>query len=235
MKLTKLISGMLSGAMLMGLIAVAPAAHASTYVNVTNLVEDSPSVLDADFEVVDTSTGLVTQFGQVNIPYSGFTTFAQRESLFENALFSYASGHGFTVSDPNIVWPWTASTTVQSMINTSVAAVPAAHAYEGTTNRTGAFPVFKSATVSSGTAVFNLTTDGTSGGTALFPNGVIADSVNTAVSDALASYQMSWAFSNSNKTLTVTANKLTTANILTGILGQSSANGAVVKLNVWGY
>lgn len=108
-------------------------------------------------------------------------------------------------------------------------------AYEGTTARSGAFPIFKSATVSSGTAVFNLTSDGTSTGTALFPNGVIADSVNATVSDATASYQMSWAFSNSNKTLTITTNKLTTANILSGILGQTAGNGAVVKLNVWGY
>lgn len=110
-----------------------------------------------------------------------------------------------------------------------------ATAYEGTTARSGAFPIFKSATVSGGTAIFYLTNDGTSTGTALFPNGVITDSVNATVSDATASYQMSWAFSNSNKTLTVTTNKLTTANILTGILGQSAANSSVVKLSVWGY
>lgn len=117
----------------------------------------------------------------------------------------------------------------------TLATTPVIQAYEGTTQRTGTFPIFKSVTVSGGTAVFNLTSDGTSGGTALFPNGVIADSVNATVSDATASYQMSWAFSNSNKTLTVTANKLTTANILTGVLGQATANGSVVKLSVWGY
>lgn len=108
-------------------------------------------------------------------------------------------------------------------------------AYEGTTTRVNAFPLFKSATVGATTAVFNLTTDGTSGGTAIFPNGVIQDSVQLIVSDATASYQMSYAFSNVNKTLTVTANKLTTANILTGVLGQASAAGAVVKLTVYGY
>lgn len=113
--------------------------------------------------------------------------------------------------------------------------IPTVQAYEGTTQRLNSFPIFKSVTVASGVAIFNLTNDGTSTGTALFPNGVITDSVNVTVSDATASYQMSWAFSNSNKTLTVTANKLTTANILTGILGQSSANGAVVKLQAWGY
>lgn len=114
--------------------------------------------------------------------------------------------------------------------------IPAASfCYEGTTQRSSCFGIFKSATVASGVAVFNLTSDGTSGGSALFPNGVIADSVNAFVSDNSASYQMSYAFSNSNKTLTVTANKLTTANILTGILGQAAGNGSVVRLQVWGY
>lgn len=108
-------------------------------------------------------------------------------------------------------------------------------AYEGTTSRADAFSIFKSSTVASGVAVFQLTFDGLSTGTALFPNGVISDSVNPIVNDSTASFQMSWAFSNSNKTLTITANKLTTANILTGLLGQAAANGSVVKLSVWGY
>lgn len=108
-------------------------------------------------------------------------------------------------------------------------------AYEGTSLRSNPFPIFKSATVSAGTAVFNLTTDGTSGAAALCTNGVIQDSVAVGVSDAAASYQMAWVFSNSNKTVTITTNKLTTANILTGILGQSAGNGSVVKLQVWCY
>lgn len=108
-------------------------------------------------------------------------------------------------------------------------------AYEGVTLRSNAFPIFKSATVASGVAVFYLTNDNTSTGTALFPNGIIADSINVTVNDATASYQMSWALTNSNKTLTVTANKLTTANILTGLLGQTAANATVVKLSVFGY
>lgn len=111
-------------------------------------------------------------------------------------------------------------------------------AYEGTTLRNNALPIFKNATVgavTAGVAIFHLTDDGLSTGNALFPNGVIQDSVNPIVSDATASYQMSWAFTNSNKTITVTANKLTTANILTGLLGQAAATSAVVKLSVWGY
>lgn len=108
-------------------------------------------------------------------------------------------------------------------------------AYEGTTQRVNSFPIFKSATVASGVAVFNLTADGTSGGTALCTNGVIQDSVNANANDATASYQWSYAFSNSNKTVTITVNKLTTANILTGLLGQSAANGAIVKMSVYCY
>lgn len=107
--------------------------------------------------------------------------------------------------------------------------------YEGTAQRTSSFPIFKSANVSSNVAVFNLTNDGTSTGTTLFPTGVIQDSIQLIVNDATAAYQMSWAFSNSNKTITVTANKLTTANILTGVLGQAAANTAVIKLSIWGY
>lgn len=108
-------------------------------------------------------------------------------------------------------------------------------AYEGTTLRTNSIEYFGHATVASGVAVFNLTSDGTSTGTALFPNGIIQDSVALTVSDATASYQMSYAFTNSNKTITVTTNKLSTANILTGVLGQTAANGAVVKLSAFGY
>lgn len=108
-------------------------------------------------------------------------------------------------------------------------------AYEGTTQRTNAFPIFKSVTVASGVGVVNFTNDGTSTGTSLCTNGIIQDSVNVTVSDATASYQMAWLFSNSNKTLTVTTNKLTTSNILTGILGQAAANGAVLKVSAWCY
>lgn len=111
----------------------------------------------------------------------------------------------------------------------------AQQAYEGTTLRGGAFPIILSATVSSGVAVFNLTTNGLAGGTAIFSNGVIQDSINLYVNDATAAYQMGFVFSNANKTVTITANKLTTANILSGILGQAQANGSVIKLQIWGY
>lgn len=106
--------------------------------------------------------------------------------------------------------------------------------YSGTALKSNPVLYCNSATVASGIAVFYLTADGTSTGTALFPNGPITTSLNCFVSDSAASYQMAGVWSNSNKTLTVTTNKLGTANILTGILGQAAGNGAVVNVQVWG-
>lgn len=102
--------------------------------------------------------------------------------------------------------------------------------YENTTGH-NIYYIYKTATVASGVAVYQLTADNTSTGTALCST-PIAASVQPIVNDATSSYQMGWAFSNSNKTLTVTTNNFTTANILSGILGQSPANGKVVNLSV---
>lgn len=107
--------------------------------------------------------------------------------------------------------------------------------YDGTTSRAAPIIIYKTATVASGVATFQLTSDNTSTGPAIFPNAPILASVSPVVNDASASYQFGWAFSNSNKTLTITTNKLSTANILTGVLGQSAANGAVVNLTISGY
>lgn len=103
--------------------------------------------------------------------------------------------------------------------------------YLGATQKSNVKVIEKHATVSSGTAVFYLTSDETISGSGLCTN-IYDDSVNLFVNDATASYQMSYVVTNSNKTLTVTANKLGTANILTGILGQVAANTAVVRLQL---
>lgn len=106
------------------------------------------------------------------------------------------------------------------------------NAVNGTTAKNGAFSIIKSANVASGNAVFHLTADGLSTGAALCSE-VQQDSVALAVNDAAASYQIGWAFSNLNKTLTAVVNRLGTANILTGVLGQVAApNGTPVKLTV---
>lgn len=107
--------------------------------------------------------------------------------------------------------------------------------YEGTAARNNIYPAFKTATVSSGAVNIYLTDDNTSTGNAIFPNGIITSSVNFVLNDATAAYQIAWVFTNSNKTVAVTVNKLGTANLLTGILGQAAANGISINLSVWGY
>lgn len=110
-------------------------------------------------------------------------------------------------------------------------------AVAGITLTNGVFPVFKNVSVSSaGSAVFHLTDDGLSTGSPLFAvGGPLLDSLNVWVNDATAAFQWSAVFSNSNKTLTVTINKLTTANILSGILGQTGAPvSTVVRMSIWG-
>lgn len=105
-------------------------------------------------------------------------------------------------------------------------------AYSGSTQKANAKILSKHATASSGTVVFYLTDNELVGGNALCPNMVWEDSIQIYVNNAAASYQWSEAVTNSNKTLTVTINKLTTSNILTGILGQAAVNAEVVRLTV---
>lgn len=95
--------------------------------------------------------------------------------------------------------------------------IPAVQSYEGTTQRLNPILINKTATVagSAGNAVFNLTNDGTSTGTALCPNGVMLNSPNLSVNDATAPYQFSWAWTNSNKTMTVLAQKASGLAVLT--------------------
>lgn len=108
-------------------------------------------------------------------------------------------------------------------------------AYEATNARIASFPYFNSATISSGTATFQLTTDGKVNGTAIFPNGIITSSIRITFNDSLNSYQSSYVLSNGNKTLTITANKTTTVSLLTGIIGQTPANNVIVNIQIWGY
>lgn len=95
--------------------------------------------------------------------------------------------------------------------------IPVVQSYENTTQRLNPILINKSSTVAggAGNAVFNLTADGTSGGTALCPNGVMLNSPNLSVNDATAPYQFGWTWSNSNKTMTVLAQKASGLAVLT--------------------
>lgn len=183
---------------------------------------------------LDGTTGSVVTTDIAFFSPAGFNSYDDYHTAITSAVNSNAAGHGYTLSAGVVLWGAT-TTQINALIATALSTLPSSHAIEGTTSRTSPIPVAKSATVASGVAVFQLTDDGLSTGTSLFPNGVIKDSVSLTVSDATASYQMSYAFTNSDKTLTVTVNKLTTSNILTGILGQAAGNGAIVKLSVLGY
>lgn len=106
----------------------------------------------------------------------------------------------------------------------------AAKMVSGTTVKTGSYPVFKGATTTSGVATFHLTADGLSTGTALFPNGVDVNSFNFFANDSSNMYTYSFALSNGNKTVSVTAKAL---NLLALGLA-NAANGTSVYLSAWG-
>lgn len=89
------------------------------------------------------------------------------------------------------------------------------------------------ATVSGGTAVFYLTTDGTADGDPVFTN-IYTESVNLFVFDLLNQYQFgSLTVSVDKKTLTVSINRLGT--IIAGLIQFiTAANGTVIYLQVKG-
>lgn len=83
-------------------------------------------------------------------------------------------------------------------------------------------------TTSGGTVVFYLTTDGTSSGTPICKNGNIGH-VNVIANDPSNTFGIGWALTNSNKTLTITANvRSFSATTILGIsvLGSSSLTAA---------
>jgi hypothetical protein len=93
--------------------------------------------------------------------------------------------------------------------------------YVGTSTTTGG----------AGDAVFYLTKDGTSTGTAIYPNAV--NFVSPRVNDATTQYLYGWTLSPDRKTLTVKVNK-TTAFLLGIIQVTGAANGVSVNVLVKG-
>lgn len=100
--------------------------------------------------------------------------------------------------------------------------------YQNTTLKTSIISVYQSSEVSSGVAVFQLTTDGISTGTSIFQNEIFPESIHFYVNDATSAYQFGWELTNDDKTLIVTVNKLGSADIATGVLSQVSAPDATV-------
>lgn len=82
-------------------------------------------------------------------------------------------------------------------------------------------------TTSGGTVTFYLTTDGTSSGTALCPGSI--GQVNVVANDPSNNFGLGWTLTNSNKTMTVTANvrSFTTTTVAgVSVLGSSSLSAA---------
>lgn len=182
-------------------------------------------------------TDCVTPSSLASSLTSYVTTSGLTSALAPYALTSALSSYATTTALATKFTTPTGTTSQYVRGDGTLATLPVLQtAITGTTSKFASYRLYQSYTITTaGTAVFQLTADGTSTGTALFTNEVFTDSVQPIVNDATASYQLGWAFSNSNKTLTVTVNKLSTANILTGVLGQAVAPvGTVVKLAVEG-
>jgi hypothetical protein len=107
--------------------------------------------------------------------------------------------------------------------------------YRNSTLKTSVISADQSSIVTDGIAAFQLTTDGLAIGAAIFQNEIFPESIHFSVNDPAASYQFGWELTNDDKTLTVTVNKLESADIVTGALNQVSAPDAtIVNLSVKG-
>lgn len=131
----------------------------------------------------------------------------------------------------DVDYPCIAAATIENL--KALAARPTSKIVVGGTAHNSAFPIAKSATVASGNAVFHLTTNELSGGTAVCANGnVYLDSLQLRAEEGTTPHAFGTpALSNSNKTLTIPVSKI--APIL-GILNlNQAANGSVIKATVW--
>lgn len=115
--------------------------------------------------------------------------------------------------------------------NTTVAGIP--RVYVSGVHKSTVWEYYSSATVSSGTVVFNLTDDGTLTGNAVFTN-VYLESLNLIVYSSSAQYQFSNPTVSANKkTLTITVGTLGTV-ILGVIQFISASNGTTVYMQIKG-
>lgn len=118
-----------------------------------------------------------------------------------------------------------------SLAQTTVAGLP--RVWVNGVHKSTVWEYYASATVSSGTVVFNLTDDGMGTGNAVFTN-VYLESLNLIIYSSTAQYQFSAPTVSSNKkTLTVTVGAIGT--VILGIVQFiSAANGITVYAQVKG-
>lgn len=113
--------------------------------------------------------------------------------------------------------------------------------YSSGTQKLSVKQLAQQGTTTSGTSVFYLTEDGTSGGVALFGTEILY--ANAYVNDSANIYGVSYSLTNSNKTLTVTVNRqsftstippLLGISVLTSVSLSAAPNGTVVNVHVIG-
>lgn len=105
--------------------------------------------------------------------------------------------------------------------------------YRSNVQQTSVWEYLGSTTVSGGNAVFNLTTDGTSTGPAIFPTAVFTESINITIFDTTNSYIYGApTIGTGNKTITFVVNRIGLS--LGIIVFTAAANGITVKLSVKG-
>lgn len=120
-------------------------------------------------------------------------------------------------------------------------AVGAPTIYLGTTAKTNVKLIAKSATIAGGAgqAIFYLTDNGLSGGTALCANAVYDETVDFEVNDSSAFYRPAWTIAGDRKSITATVTRATATGVI-AVLGlnllsapTNAPNGTVVRLTVW--
>lgn len=191
-------------------------------VSIGHIVTDQVTGLNDYMAGVNTRLdGDDTSFSTLNSSLTSLTTTVSSNT----SAISTANGNITTVSDSlNLFKAGLASTTREKVYYNDVATTSSKHLlYNGTTT--------------SGTTIFYLTADGTSSGAALCPNTIAQ--VNVIANDPNNTFGLGWALTNSNKTLTITANARSfTATTILGIsvLGSSTlaaaANGTAIMASV---
>lgn len=124
-----------------------------------------------------------------------------------------------------------------SAANTAIASLPIT--YAGGVQKLNVKQLTANGTITSGTLVVYMTDDGTITGNALFPNEILYTSIVTT--DPSNVFGLGYVISNSNKTLTITANKQTFSGVTVvgvSVLGSVSLsaapNGTAIGVHVIG-
>lgn len=167
------------------------------------------------------------------------TSTTQQQLLDKVSTFveSYATLQGYSIGS-NVIYPFTSTSDISAAVAAATSTLTPVDYYNNGSKLTAAKVLAYSTTTTSGSAVVYLTSNGLSGGTALCPNSI--NHVNLIANDSGNTLGLGWALTNSNKTLTITANvrSFTSTTVLgISVLGSSSlaaaANGTSIGVLVY--